>query len=509
MFSRLVVALIAISLFTRFVGLNWGGGFFFHPDENNMGQVISQFSSSNFNPHFFAYGQFPLYLGYFSLKVFHLNNAFPNSIYILRFWSAIFSILSIFLIYFISQKIFKNRSISLTALILSIFHPGLIQIGHFGTTESLLIFLFLLNIYFSLLLVQTKRYRFLLFSSLVSGIAISTKISSVFFLIPIFISWLSLRLSKKSILYGFLFVELTILFYCLSSPYNLLNFSDFISSMRYETEVATGAIRVFYTSQFLSSMPYLFQTIKIFPYINGLPIYIFSISGFILFLKNKSIRNILILIFPILIFFVYYGQLYVKWTRFMSPIFFIFPIFAAYFICRIKNRYLTTLFIIISIIPGLFFLNLYFQPDIRLQASDWIDNNLPRNSNILSEAGNVVNIPLNTTHSYNVDNFDFYNLDSNQELATQLVSSVNQSDYILIPSRRIFKNQYGSKFPISQCYYQSIFSGDLGFEHLKTFSLSTSFLLNSENAEETWSVFDQPTIRLFKKDHSVPLICQK
>jgi hypothetical protein len=54
--------IVAISLFTRFYGLNWGSGLYFHPDENNMATALSQLSPSNFNP-LFAYGQFPLYLG--------------------------------------------------------------------------------------------------------------------------------------------------------------------------------------------------------------------------------------------------------------------------------------------------------------------------------------------------------------------------------------------------------------------------------------------------------------
>ena len=86
MFSRLRLLLILILLFlTRFLFVDWGHGFYFHPDENNMASAVTKLSYHNLNPHFFAYGQFPLYLGFYSLKILGITNTFANSIFILRF----------------------------------------------------------------------------------------------------------------------------------------------------------------------------------------------------------------------------------------------------------------------------------------------------------------------------------------------------------------------------------------------------------------------------------------
>ena len=95
-------------------------------------------------------------------------------------------------------------------------------------------------------------------------------------------------------------------------------------------------------------------------------------------------------------------------------------------------------------------------------------------------------------------NFDFYNLDSNPALQSQLPDLVPIADYILIPSRRIFMNQNNHRFPYSQSYYQQLFSPQQ-FRLLKTFSPAANFILNDELAEETWTVFDRPTVRLYKK----------
>jgi preprotein translocase subunit YajC len=79
----------------------------------------------------------------------------------------------------------------------------------------------------------------------------------------------------------------------------------------------------------------------------------------------------------------------------MLPIFFIFPFLSAFIINKIKNNIILFLILLISIIPGFLFFNLYLNQDSRIQASQWISSNLKTNSTILSETGNVINLPIN------------------------------------------------------------------------------------------------------------------
>ncbi len=506
MFSSIVLFLL--TLFTRFFGFNWGNGFFFHPDENNMATAITQLSWQNLNPHFFAYGQFPLYLGYFSLKTLGLANTFFNSVYILRFWSAVFSCFSILFFYHICRsKIFT---------LLLVFTPGLIQLAHFGTTESLLIFVFAVNLYLSQLIIRSPKPKYFFLASVVTGIGLATKISAIIFITPVLLATLFNKDKNKLhlLLFTIYCLLFTFLFFIIFSPYNLIAHADFLSSLHYETQVATGKLPVFYTNQFLHTSPYFFQLTKIFPYIAGLPMFIFSSISFCLILKSyfidrKSFNNLTIVLLSCLVYFLYFGQVYTKWTRFMSPIFFIFPFLTTVLLEKINNinkknifiTYLNKFIIVLSIIPGIMFMKIYFQPDVRLIASRWMVQAIPANSKILSEAGNVINLPITdlpaaTDHQLQVTNFDFYNLDTNTNLQPKLTDQIGQSDYIIIPSRRIFKNQNNSNFPVSQQYYQQLFSGQLGFSQIKQFSV-----FNDENAEETWSVFDHPVVRIFQRNY--------
>lgn len=482
MFSRRFVLFFFITVAivgTRFIKPDWGSSYFFHPDENNMASALSQLTWQNLNPHFFAYGQFPLYFGFILLKLFCLPITFPNSIMVLRFMSATFSVASIVALYHLSFFLFNSERQRLAFLALLTFTPGLIQLAHFGTTESLLNFIFAIELLLAFRIDKNPSQKINYFlTALFLGIGLATKISAIFFVLPFLVV-------NRSIV-GFLFVPLfSTLVSLLLSPYNLIAFSDFMSSMRYETSVATGKLMVFYTQQFVDSVPYLFQLQKIFPYSAGIFMFIFSLAG-LFFIRPK--KKTFIIAIPCLVYFLYFGQVFTKWSRFMSPLFFVPPLLTALLIKKIKNRAVAKVILALSILPGVVFLKQYFEPDIRLQASSWINQNIPINASVLSESGNVINIPVRN-EELSVDNFNFYDYQP-----SDLTKKIDNSDYILIPSRRVFKNNF------AQDYYQQLFSGRLGFSLVKQFSPTYDLFLNSENAEETWSVFDHPTIRVFKKN---------
>jgi hypothetical protein len=300
-----------------------------------------------------------------------------------------------------------------------------------------------------------------------------------------------------------------------ASPYYLLSWSDFLSSMAYETEVARGVLLVFYTRQFLHTPIYVFQLFRVFPYALGLPIYLLSFIGVGLLIVdllrrrnrfpriflNLTLQTWLIIFVSTLVYFLYFGQLFVKWTRFVSPIFILFPLLATIPLVKIRPAFLRLFSILITIYPGLLFFNLYFHPDVRLTSSQWMADRLPPQAVILSEGGNVIDIPLGG--DFQTINFDFYTLDSDPSQLSRLVDHLSQSQYILVPSRRVFANQKAPEFPLAQKYYRALFNGQLGFVPITQFALNLSWPLDDEQAEETWSVFDHPKIRLYQKTNQL------
>ncbi|MFA6513243.1 MAG: hypothetical protein WCT34_03525, partial [Patescibacteria group bacterium] len=224
------------------------------------------------------------------------------------------------------------------------------------------------------------------------------------------------------------------------------------------------------------------------------------------------------------------------------PIFPIITVFAIILILNIKNQILKIhikyqkfyilichfvfyILIFAMTVPGLAYLHIYQTDDVRFQASEWIYKNIPNNSYILSETANVIDIPIpnpksnppagpaggpNPNKDYQIISFNFYELDEIPERQTELADHLKKADYIFIPSRRIFANHSKEKYPILSKYYEDLFSGKLGFKEVAefdsfpTFNFSFftfhfSFKFPDEQAEETWTVFDHPVIRIYKK----------
>jgi len=542
---------LLLTSFLCFIGSRWGGGYFFHPDENNIAWGISRLKWPNLNPHFFAYGQLSLYLVYFSGLLanffegaFSLVVNFNQAVYLLRIWSGIFAVCSVMVGYLLVRSLFGRKDFAILFSFLLAFSPGFIQTAHFGTTESALMFYNLALTYLSYLVLSKRSSpKLTIIAGLFIGASIATKISAVLFLPTIglsyFLRYLREDKEKKKYLREIFILALSSAFFAfIFSPYNFLDWQESFSALSYEKNVALGTLPVFYTRQFYETVPVLFQFSKIFPWLLGLPQFLLFVAGLFFgiqrfvccisdnlpalrpknlkrlgrLLRRKELELSILMITPI-VWFISNSFLFTKWTRFMIPIL-PFAVFLTLFgITRIFQKYrdrrickiILILSLVVSVTPGLIFLKIYLLPDTREFASEWINANMKKGSFVLSEAGNVVDLPVVNKKDLLVSNFDFYSLEQNEEIQEQLKALLNKADYILIPSRRVFANnlRLGKRFPKTAQLYNDLFSGSLGFRQVESVSLFTrmeEWLVGSDlSSEETWTVFDHPTIRIFEK----------
>ena len=146
--GRALPLALLLLIITRFVGIAWGYPFLLHPDERNMADAISRLSlNEGLNPHFFAYGQLPLYLVWIwyalkSLSLYPVIDSWQAALG-LRILSATASVVSGWIVYKLLLRESRSPTVALTGLLLWIATPVFIQFAHFGTTESLLAFLLL------------------------------------------------------------------------------------------------------------------------------------------------------------------------------------------------------------------------------------------------------------------------------------------------------------------------------------------------------------------------------
>lgn len=511
--KTLLIFIIILGGFLRFYKLDWGEGLFAHPDEYHIVTSVNQLVfPTQMHPHFFNYGTVVIYLIYFT-KLF---SAAINPFLIGRFYSALFSTLTIFVIYKIAKFALEEKYAILSTFLVAIT-PGLIQQAHFATPESALTFFVFTSLFFLIQFLKKTNLSYLLISSIFLGLGLGTKITAGFFFPVIFLA-LSLKLLRSPFkLISFLLASLltSLATFIITSPFVFLDYANWQNSFNHENAVAQGSSLVFYTRQFIETYPLVFQLEKILPYALGIFLLVFGVLGIaVIFLRlvKKFELSLFIILVTFLCLFIPNLLLFAKWTRFIAPTFPFIGIFAAFFLQILNRKFRlatpisTGILLIPTVLWSLAFFSIYLNHDVRITADNWMKTQLPMEAIYLIEGGNTVDLPLSSPNKISLD---FYDFEDNPKIRESLIQSLEKSDYFIIQSRRVFLNhqRLSNLYPKTAHFYNTLFNGQLGFQEIKEFHSypSLSFIgipieFPDENAEETWTVFDHPVIRIFKKE---------
>lgn len=150
-----------------------------------------------------------------------------------------------------------------------------------------------------------------------------------------------------------------------------------------------------------------------------------------------------------------------------------------------------------------YFITVFTHPDPRIAALDWAKKHLAQNSRILTESYDLGILPFQS-YFPNVTTFNFYDLDTNPEERVDLNRLLATSDILLLPSQRVIKNRltHPEAFPKGSAFYTQVTKGE-SFE--KVYETPCDIFchityLNSPifSYEETASVFDRPTVQMYK-----------
>lgn len=513
----IVVFLILTGGFLRFYNLNWDSGNLLHPDERNIANAVSHIHFfDELNPNFFAYGGFPIYLARAAgdlMAQFTGNNSWVadwGQINIItRFLSAVFSTLTIIPLYLLAKKV-AGRETAALSIGFYAFTVSSIQAAHFGTVESMLVFMVVFLCFLSVRLINKPSMRSYLYCGIILGLAIATKMTALFFIIiPLTAHILAPYKSHKR------FIALllsTVAVFTLFSPYTFLNWDKFVESMRYESAVVTGTLSVPYTLQFTNTAVYLYQIKNLFWQMG--PAAFFIIPG-IIFLVIKAILEknkiaIVLIIFPVL-YFAYVGLWQAKFIRYMLPIIPFLIITISYFLVLLKKEFLLigrtfiALFLLITIFWAISFFSIYTREQTRITASKWIYSNIPFESKILGEHwddGLPLSIPPFTEEKYRRELLTIYEPD-NQSKINYYAAQLSTADYIIINSRRLYGTlmYLPDKYPVTSRYYKLLFDEKLGYKKAAEFSSYPSLFgitINDDGSEESFQVFEHPKVIIFK-----------
>jgi YYY domain-containing protein len=162
--------------------------------------------------------------------------------------------------------------------------------------------------------------------------------------------------------------------------------------------------------------------------------------------------------------------------------------------------------VVFTTLMGLAFYNIYRHPVSRAAASVWIYQNVPAGSVIGHEHWDD-EVPTSQPNvaqvQYGTLTFNNFDPDTPQKVQ-QLLSNLDQVDYIALSSRRLSGTipRVPAQWPVTARYYETLASGELGFDKVAEFTSYPSIFgheLNDTGAEESYSVYDHPQVTIYKK----------
>jgi len=553
--------ILLTALFFRLFGINWDGTCCMHPDERAIIMFtlplafpasLEEFLSpaSTLNPHFFSYGNFPLYL----LKSTAIFLSFFNPAFLTyehinlvgRGISVFADLLTIIFIFLIARKIWNNF-IGISAAFFYSMSVFAIQASHFFTVDTLLTIFITLTLLLLLKYYKKPSIKLSIAIAVGFGLSLATKVSALPLLLSILITlFLDIILVliknenkvmtikqhiplfiKRILLHVLLMLIFTSITFVIAQPYAIIDFSEFIKQNQQQAQMTEDAFVFPYTLQYVGIPRYIYQLQNVFLWGIGPVISLLSIFGLIKILikikgriTTERSEEIILLSFFI-IYFGIVGNFAVGWMRYMLPLYPLFCIFAGvgtytlynWFkknISTYANSFIFVLVLSIFIWP-LSFIHIYTKPNTRVQATEWIHANIPPGSTLAVEHWDDL-LPLSGGENYIIHSLPLYDPDTSEKWQA-INQTLSNTDYIIIASNRLYVPLQkltnckhlppGRCYPLTARYYHQLFSEMRGFTKVAEIAVYPTIpFLNipiiDQGADEAFTVYDHPKILIYK-----------
>ena len=583
-----ITAILGLAL--RLYGLDWdemllrsqwmshlygpgaGQGANFHPDERQiMYQVVklswpgswAQFlnqANSPLNPHFFAYGTFPLYLlatvgnllshisptladfAHLTLTGRVLNVLFDTGTILITAW------LALLLTPDPTPDRHRAWSVALLAASCVAFTPFEVQQTHFYTVDIMTLFFVMLTVLACVKLIRTEKpVRWAMIVGLGYGLGLATKTSTAPLLLPLLIA-LGLRWYHKrdfwEVLIPLIYAScITVLVFIIAMPYALLDFNEFRQQVSYQGDLARGLIDLPYVRQFAGTTPVLYELQNLLLWGLGLTLGVVSLVGLVWLcwrLWRHEMASWMVPVSWVLVYGAVNCAFFTKYMRYLLPIYPLLVLMGACMLIslatldttdwsRVRARVvkvgsytLIGLVLIGTLFQCLALDTIYSQPNTRIQASEWIFNNLKPGTMLTYEQwddalpvvvdGHDPSIYPQASYTdaqgANQQGLDLYG-DDTVAKAQMIATMLMQVGAITMPTDRLDKSipRLPERYPLTIRYYNLLFSGKLGFHLAAQFEDHPSFLgitLDDSSADESYSVFDHPNTRIYVRNTPFP-----
>ncbi len=559
-----VIGATALGAAFRFYGLGWGAPYFhFHIDEHIVFTYADAFSRSSReaaqSAKFFMYSPFPMYVLNVIVAIYgavshRLDLTLPRdeATYMLlgRAISATLGTATIPLAYAIGRRLSGRRGGIIAAWLLAatVIH---LRESHFFSLDISVTFFATLGLYYTLRIVEGGDAGSEAGAALALGLGVASKYSAAFLMPMIGIAeLLSPRAPHRLIPFqvrGWIRVVIRtaitvatgLAIFLLLDWLVIRYFDKFRDDIKvWVIDPLSGATKPEWIAQFadVNAIPYWFTNLLWWGL--GPALEIAGLIGVVwLLVVRKERVAVLAGLFPIV-----YGLSAGKtatvapFIRYTVPLAPPLAIAAGAFCADLiaRPRWRTAGLAITAVVAGTTtlwaaaYMNVFRQPDSRLVASHWLEQNVPAGAKILIEPSH--NVPPTGSYLTNVnfhsnyvlfypqtekrDYYHLYALDTYRSLYNRGVdddfrrnyiqSRLALADWIVMDDTYLQQYQHLPEpdHAVVKQYYRDLFAGRLGFKLVKTFKVYPSLFgldVNDDGAELTFRSFDHPRVFVFMR----------
>ena len=487
---------------------------------------------SPLNPHWFPLGSILIYLlviARFIFEPFFDMGSLLKMAYVGRSIMAVADVGTVFMVYLLGKRLWDRRVglLASSLVALAVVH---IQISHFYRPEPLQVFFLMVAFWFMLNVMDRRRLRDTALLGLFVGLALAPKVSVLPLLLPLALvfgfrlftdsegKWRvpspphAAKIGGHALLAG----SIAIGVFFITMPYAFLQFGEFVDQITFQAEnVARTAGNVPFTVQYIGSDPFIYELRQTSLWGLGLPLGIAACGGllftaFMVFRKWPFHRAELLLLAWVVPNFLLLGFFEVKFMRYIFPIIPFLILMGSWMLLSMLDRARTVsltgtgltgygltryaphaavaviaIVVVATAFYALAFETVYARSHPAIQASDWINENVPKRSVIITDNHWDEGIP--EIYSYDVQQIPIFDRDTQLKME-RVARHLADGDYLIFYSNRTYGSvtRVPERYPMSSQYYQLLFSGELGYEFDRAFT-SYPELLGVAFVDDTFS----------------------
>ena len=462
---------------------------------------------SPLNPHWFPLGSILIYVMVFFRSIVELFTDI-NSLdmrYVGRPLSALADVGAVAMVFLLGRKLYGNGVGLLAAgfTALAVIH---IQNSHFFRPETFSVLFTLASFWAMWRMLERKRLLDSAILGLLLGLAIAPKISLLPILAPLFLVYwyrvldevegrwseitpeLVQRIFSHAILAGVIAAGV----FFISAPYAILDIAAFVGDLGAQTRMARNAGLWPFTIQYVDTPAFIYQIQQSSVWGLGLPLGIVAwasipftaavaafskttrradlfllawvVPGFI-FLETFEV-HFLRYVFPLMPIMIIMGSRMLLWLVSAYRPLQVHLVYQRFDPARFLPGFAIAMVVFVVAATGFYalaFQKVYAEDHPAITASEWINENVPRGTAIVSDNHWDEYVP--NLYSYNVWQFPVYDVDTPEKMNT-LAGKLASSEYVVFYSSRPYTSaaRDPERFPFSNQYYQGLFNGRLGYE---------------------------------------------